>query len=198
LELPRAQHPSVTTDPLTSAFGNWIATPLYPLYWFDHPLHIPRASVHYSCKYKAIHPLPRALSTLPFLTKLAARFTRGPSLPIRSAQPRTFTMAWRSSGSSNEALINNLKQNGLIENDRVKEAMLKVLPSSRTSSPHQLTRHDLTLRARLTEPTTRLHLPTKTPHSPLATLPQYLRPTCTPTLANRSSHTSTQAPGSLT
>ncbi|KAL5116785.1 hypothetical protein ACEQ8H_005266 [Pleosporales sp. CAS-2024a] len=36
-------------------------------------------------------------------------------------------MAWRSSGSTNEALINKLEQNGLIESKRVKEAMLKVL-----------------------------------------------------------------------
>ncbi|KAF2827367.1 protein-L-isoaspartate O-methyltransferase [Ophiobolus disseminans] len=35
-------------------------------------------------------------------------------------------MAWRSSGSSNAALINNLKQNGLIESGRVKDAMMKV------------------------------------------------------------------------
>ncbi|KAF2033310.1 protein-L-isoaspartate O-methyltransferas-like protein [Setomelanomma holmii] len=35
-------------------------------------------------------------------------------------------MAWRSSGSSNESLINNLARNGLIESNRVKEAMLKV------------------------------------------------------------------------
>ncbi|KAF2685783.1 protein-L-isoaspartate O-methyltransferas-like protein [Lentithecium fluviatile CBS 122367] len=35
-------------------------------------------------------------------------------------------MAWRSSGSSNEGLVNNLARNGLIESDRVKDAMLKV------------------------------------------------------------------------
>ncbi|KAF2641367.1 protein-L-isoaspartate O-methyltransferase [Massarina eburnea CBS 473.64] len=35
-------------------------------------------------------------------------------------------MAWRSSGATNEALIANLKKNGLIESERVKEAMLKV------------------------------------------------------------------------
>lgn len=35
-------------------------------------------------------------------------------------------MAWRSSGSSNEDLVNNLFHNGLIESGRVKEAMLKV------------------------------------------------------------------------
>ncbi|KAF2011772.1 protein-L-isoaspartate O-methyltransferas-like protein [Aaosphaeria arxii CBS 175.79] len=35
-------------------------------------------------------------------------------------------MAWRSSGPTNEALISNLKNHGLIESDRVKNAMLKV------------------------------------------------------------------------
>ncbi|KAI9773323.1 MAG: hypothetical protein M1840_007538 [Geoglossum simile] len=35
-------------------------------------------------------------------------------------------MAWRSSGGSNEGLINNLVDNGLIKSERVKEAMLAV------------------------------------------------------------------------
>jgi protein-L-isoaspartate(D-aspartate) O-methyltransferase len=35
-------------------------------------------------------------------------------------------MAWRSSGSSNEGLINNLVNNGLITSERVKEAMFAV------------------------------------------------------------------------
>ncbi|KAF2869103.1 protein-L-isoaspartate O-methyltransferas-like protein [Massariosphaeria phaeospora] len=35
-------------------------------------------------------------------------------------------MAWRSSGATNEALVTNLKRHGLIESDRVKDAMLKV------------------------------------------------------------------------
>ncbi|KAF2737930.1 protein-L-isoaspartate O-methyltransferase [Polyplosphaeria fusca] len=35
-------------------------------------------------------------------------------------------MAWRSSGATNAALIANLEQNGLIDTDRVKQAMLKV------------------------------------------------------------------------
>jgi hypothetical protein len=73
------------------------------------------------------------LFTLPLLTKLA-RFTRGPSISFSSVQPRAASMAWRSSGSSNEALINNLKQNGLIESDRVKEAMMRVLPSQHAFS----------------------------------------------------------------
>jgi protein-L-isoaspartate(D-aspartate) O-methyltransferase len=39
-------------------------------------------------------------------------------------------MAWRSSGSSNESLIDNLEKNGLIETRRVKDAMLQVLPTT--------------------------------------------------------------------
>ena len=35
-------------------------------------------------------------------------------------------MAWRSSGSSNAALIANLAANGLIKSDRVKQAMTNV------------------------------------------------------------------------
>ncbi|KAK3677170.1 hypothetical protein LTR78_002708 [Recurvomyces mirabilis] len=35
-------------------------------------------------------------------------------------------MAWRSSGSTNETLIENLARNGLIKQDRVKQAMLAV------------------------------------------------------------------------
>ncbi len=43
-------------------------------------------------------------------------------------------MAWRCSGSSNAALVNNLVANGLISNERVKKAMLAV----RTSPPLSL------------------------------------------------------------
>ena len=39
-------------------------------------------------------------------------------------------MAWRSSGSSNQSLIDNLEKNGLIETKRVKDAMLQVLPTT--------------------------------------------------------------------
>ncbi|KAJ4347667.1 hypothetical protein N0V95_005210 [Ascochyta clinopodiicola] len=35
-------------------------------------------------------------------------------------------MAWRSSGSSNQSLVDNLEKNGLIETKRVKDAMLQV------------------------------------------------------------------------
>jgi protein-L-isoaspartate(D-aspartate) O-methyltransferase len=38
-------------------------------------------------------------------------------------------MAWRSSGATNKALIENLERNGLIKSQRVKDAMLQVLPS---------------------------------------------------------------------
>lgn len=39
------------------------------------------------------------------------------------------TMAWRSSGTSNEDLVNQLWQNGLIKDERVKTAFLKVPPT---------------------------------------------------------------------
>ncbi|KAF2429595.1 protein-L-isoaspartate O-methyltransferase [Tothia fuscella] len=35
-------------------------------------------------------------------------------------------MAWRSSGATNEELVNNLHKNGVIKNDRVRQAMLGV------------------------------------------------------------------------
>lgn len=38
-------------------------------------------------------------------------------------------MAWRSSGTSNEDLVNQLWKNGLITDERVKEAFLKVCVS---------------------------------------------------------------------
>ncbi len=37
-------------------------------------------------------------------------------------------MAWRSSGTSNKELIENLWKNGLIKEPKVKEAFLKVNP----------------------------------------------------------------------
>lgn len=39
---------------------------------------------------------------------------------------KSFSMAWRSSGATNEALIENLARNGLISSERVKKAMLGV------------------------------------------------------------------------
>lgn len=44
-------------------------------------------------------------------------------------------MAWRSSGTSNEGLIANLARNGLIESERVKEAMMKVLLAVHSTLP---------------------------------------------------------------
>jgi hypothetical protein len=59
---------------------------------------------------------------LPFLHQLS-RSLGGTTTKTRV---RRFGMAWRSSGSTNEGLITNLHRNGLIEADRVKDAMLKV------------------------------------------------------------------------
>ena len=44
-------------------------------------------------------------------------------------------MAWRSSGASNEALIENLARNGLITQPRVKQAMLSVSSSQSIPVP---------------------------------------------------------------
>lgn len=44
-------------------------------------------------------------------------------------------MAWRSSGASNEALIDNLAENGLITSERVKDAMKGVRLQQGLSSP---------------------------------------------------------------
>lgn len=61
-------------------------------------------------------------------------------------------MAWRSSGSSNETLIANLARNGLIEDERIKEAMLKVdrahyAPSSPYDDSPQAIGHRATISA---------------------------------------------------
>ena len=50
-------------------------------------------------------------------------------------------MAWRSSGATNAALIQNLANNGLITSDRVKTAMMNVryalpLPPPHPRRPH--------------------------------------------------------------
>lgn len=47
------------------------------------------------------------------------------SRAFTSSQQRN--MAWRSSGSTNAELINNLFKNGLISTERVRDAMLKVM-----------------------------------------------------------------------
>ncbi|KAF2466720.1 protein-L-isoaspartate O-methyltransferase [Lindgomyces ingoldianus] len=61
-------------------------------------------------------------------------------------------MAWRSSGSTNAGLVNNLAQNGLITNDRVKDAMLQVdrshyAPTSPFDDSPQLIGHQATISA---------------------------------------------------
>lgn len=69
------------------------------------------------------------LSTLTELTRLI----HGCFSSSRLHRIRLFSMAWRSSGPSNEALITNLGRNGLIQSARVKEAMLKVRHACRGS-----------------------------------------------------------------
>ena len=48
---------------------------------------------------------------------------------IRKLQTRTLKMAWYCSGSTNTELVENLFKVGLIKNERVKEAMLRVSSS---------------------------------------------------------------------
>ncbi|KAF1966780.1 protein-L-isoaspartate O-methyltransferas-like protein [Bimuria novae-zelandiae CBS 107.79] len=61
-------------------------------------------------------------------------------------------MAWRSSGTSNESLVANLARNGLITDNRVKEAMMKVdrahyAPSSAYEDSPQPIGHRATISA---------------------------------------------------
>lgn len=92
-------------------------------------------------------------------------------------------MAWRSSGATNEALIENLSQNGLIHSERVKQAMLGVhhyiLHVHRRSFAN-VTAH------RSTELTTRRTHPTKTLLKPSATARPSPPRTCTPRPASPS------------
>jgi hypothetical protein len=46
--------------------------------------------------------------------------------PSFNKATRAFTMAWYCSGSTNTELIENLFKTGLIQNERVKEAMIGV------------------------------------------------------------------------
>ena len=48
-------------------------------------------------------------------------------------------MAWRSSGATNTALIQNLTDNGLITSDRVKTAMMSVRHALPPPNPVTLT-----------------------------------------------------------
>ena len=68
----------------------------------------------------ALYAILHQRSTFPaFLEPLISRLEGS-----EVAQDRS--MAWRSSGATNAALITNLAANGLIKSERVKEAMLKV------------------------------------------------------------------------
>ncbi len=58
------------------------------------------------------------------LPTLLRSFLRSSPTPTRDIT----RMAWRSSGSSNVGLVNNLASNGLITDPRVKKAMLSVRP----------------------------------------------------------------------
>ncbi|KAK4556304.1 hypothetical protein LTR86_006448 [Recurvomyces mirabilis] len=62
-------------------------------------------------------------------------------------------MAWRSSGSSNETLIENLARNGLIKQDRVKKAMLAVDRAHYTPhAPYQDSPQSIGYRATISAP----------------------------------------------
>ncbi|KAK5107161.1 hypothetical protein LTR62_001686 [Meristemomyces frigidus] len=62
-------------------------------------------------------------------------------------------MAWRSSGSTNETLVENLARNGLITQDRVKKAMLAVDRAHYTpSSPYQDSPQTIGHRATISAP----------------------------------------------
>jgi len=52
--------------------------------------------------------------------------TTSPPSRLSHTRSRPLGMAWRSSGSSNDGLITNLRRNGLIESARVEQAMRKV------------------------------------------------------------------------
>lgn len=126
-----------STPPSTSTCGNRLATHIH-----SSRLHlrvflitctsseIPQiiVTIYFPIQNLLLYPHSCTLLTLPLLTKLAR--TRGPLIPARYTQHRAASMAWRSHGTNNDSLVNNLKKNGLIESDRVKEAMMKVLPST--------------------------------------------------------------------
>lgn len=109
---------------------------------------------------------------------------------------RSMSMAWRSSGASNEALIENLAKNGLIHSPRVKQAMLGVRQThnNTTFKFFELTNFCTRSTAHTTPPTP----PTKTPPNPSATAQPSAHRTCTPQPANLSSRSSNLAPESLT
>ena len=119
----------------------------------------------YLLDYSILSPcFPKtSLFTVPFLTKLNR--IRGPSLSTShrhiEVQSRAFSMAWRSSGETNEALITNLVNNKLIGSERVRDAMLRVgLDVSKTTTSSGIITVD-----RLTARTTPQHHLTKILHS---------------------------------
>jgi hypothetical protein len=70
-----------------------------------------------------LHPLPSILPRHNLSCALRIRLSRA---PILSSNRSTLTMSWRSSSTTNEGLVANLRKNGLIKSDAVREAMLKV------------------------------------------------------------------------
>lgn len=113
-----------------------------------------------------------------------------------SQPPNHLTMAWRSHGATNTALIENLATNKLINAPRVKAAMLSVRtnppPPTPSSYPTPLTLAP----PRSTAPTTPPRPLTKTAPNPSATPRQSAHHICTPTLPNPCSPTFTRAPES--
>lgn len=77
--------------------------------------------------FSSTRPLSRLrIATSPTLRQ---RQQRQPSRLTNALRTITDTsMAWRSSGTSNAELVANLCRNGMIKDDRVKEAFLKVRP----------------------------------------------------------------------
>jgi hypothetical protein len=61
------------------------------------------------------------VAILPLSTFLK-NILRQTATPVRT----NYAMSWRSSGSTNSELVNNLFRNGLITEDRVKKAMMEV------------------------------------------------------------------------
>lgn len=65
------------------------------------------------------------VATIPLLSRLLRRPQALADILVKTHQ-QGISMAWRSSGGTNEALVENLSQNSLITTERVKKAMLGV------------------------------------------------------------------------
>lgn len=93
------------------------------------------------------------------------------------------TMAWRSHGTSNETLVQELWRNGLIKDERVRDAFLKVDRSSPPGIPYHEIHTQRILKpshsSRLIEATMPLATLTTTHHNPSATPPPSRHRTCT-------------------